>query len=546
MRVRSQIPGLLPITTRLNILAPSMLLLASCLIVLISGLPPKGSTLDYPISVLSAARVASGELPYLDFQVLYGPLQHIVLGGLIRLFRSSAPAFVANIFFVFPLILFFVLQALRMRSLRETRPWLFYALSIYSLLMSGLIGYCAFYSGWAILMCLLCLHLIEAVTRAEASLGSGLGIAALLGVTTIAVVLWRFNFGVYVAIASTACLSWGILSNARQRRVLIIAAACYFGTLVVVGGSLLSTGIGWAFAVDIADYLPRFKTREWNLVQTLRSHPHEWPVVLVFVSGLAVLGSLVVNGIRGHLSATWPYLASLLVFFIHYLYVRPDYWHAYPLICFLPTFCWCALKTNAAPAEVDDCWAGRMARGTACVALGSAVVLYVGLSANFLYSQRGFWKRTATGEPLVNVRHFVGAKDVNFLVLNQIRNELGLSGDVLWMNLPGESESPLSQGTDISFYLLDGSLPKTRVWFFDPPITSFAENQHKLVDEIESHAIRHVVIQSSIVRDRSLALRHSNPPEPSIVYDFVLRSFVNEARIDSPAANLTFQVYSRK
>lgn len=527
-------------------ITPTFIAFAACLGVVIACVPPKGNTLDYPITVISAARVAQGELPYVDFVALYGPLQHVILGFIIGLFDKAPPALVSNIFFTIPIVLFSIVLMRRVRSIRKTQPLLWIAIILYWLLLTGILGYCAFYSGWPILMCLCSFFLNEGAWNQSSTKILRVLCATTLAVLTAALVFWRFNFGVYVLFATCLCIIWHLASAAGDRQSIAMVAGFYIASWFSISIAMISLPVGRCFLLDIVEYLPRFKTRTWNLFQLLQAQPHEWPVLLMFLSCGLLLIFLVWNGVLGRLSVGWPYLAGLMVSFLHYLFVRPDYFHAYPLICFIPLICHELVARNRSVASETINPPAKWELSVSLVAIASTLILYSALSWNFIYSQRGFWRRALTGTQLKYVDHFVGTNEFKRETLRAIRRDLRVEGDIFWMSKPGESESPLDLGTDISLYLLDQRLPKMRVWFFDPPITSFSSNQLMMVEDLVRLGIRYVVVQSTLEANKSDMIKHSNPPEPSIIYDFVVNNYSLVTRFESKEHGEAYDLYSKK
>ena len=456
-----------------------------------AGLRPKENTLDYPIEMLTAERVLHGERPYADFAALYGPVGHYLIAAGIWPLGFLPLAEAGYLFFGVCSLIYGAVAVRAVMRLRNDRPPL-------AAILLGCIAACApfvcMFSYYSLLSVLLLIATMAAARCAFADdVPRKSQILAMMGLAllSVALVLTRFNFGVYAIFAGglTAGLRLLLAGKRALPQFLMLASALAIATLLFVA-ILAVSGIGLAYVQDLVAYLPRYKSRHYPLLLKIQ---HFEPLILLLPwMGLAVVACIwAAFKNRRELAGGTLFSVLLLPCLAHYSLGRFDWEHAGPLALLLPLTLAQLLETRGDSPELSAGLGpakGRMRIfpksfplrlafvSTVMIALGFAVA-----NLRFVRSGARYLAGRAPDKPDMVIRNGVQILASEAAMLDAIRQSSG-GAPVFLGSEPGACESTTQAGANIALYLAQGVTPTQRIWFFDTPSTPYPEVQKVLID----------------------------------------------------------------
>jgi hypothetical protein len=508
---------------------------------------PNGSQLDYPIQVISAQRILHGEIPYVDFQVLYGPIGHYFAALVEWPLRSLPPATAANCFYYLSTLLFLVLVIHLASRIPPAEPAVFLAALFVIFISVPTLAILSYYSLPSLLPLFLAMVCATpAIQNAPASYSRALYYQAATGTLLAIEVFTRINFGVYlgIAIAITGLLAF--LFGLRQTA--IAALRCLAFALVASSILLLvftAAGMLRPAIADMMRYIPRAaasRNAPW------RSYANRH---LLRVTSLAVALFLLWvprKIIRRQIDGTLlPYL--VLCAFVSYSLFRFDPVHLYPLIALLLII---GCTPDLPPARTFDPNAsGRRSRvdeissrimqpvQLLAVSLFALVPFGGDMGLHTIHPALDYWRHPAKRPIAVNGIP-ISSPELDLLArLNALRTR---GEAIYWAGIPGSCQTTTDMCVNLALYLADRSLPATKIWFFDTASTPYEDVQRQIIQDLEKEKTPWIGMQGLIETNSDV------PPHPEVnlLQNYVLDHYAVAFTDNMPELNRRYVIYSRK
>ncbi|HEX4227205.1 MAG TPA: hypothetical protein VHZ07_00950 [Bryobacteraceae bacterium] len=490
---------------------------------------------DEPILVITAARVARGEMPFRDFDAYYGPLGHYLDAAAI-LIQSGIPPTTAcqRLFFLLSLAILGLLGWWIPRLIAK-RGWLLLWAAVFLGLFGPMIGRFSFNSGIELLLILATLLLVPLESDVPILEGSAIAFAA-LDVVLFAI---KINFGVY-AIAATAFL---LLLDAfifRRRRA-VRTLAIYCSALFAFGG--IATVAMW-----ISGMLLPYTSIIWDAIR-LNYARHVALAFLAPATLVQCVGLLFLFLLLCALAAFDPilrrnrtlvYALALSAGFTQYAVFRFDRYHIFFLLFGLFTALLVTLRLYgmSLPRRRRLPWIAGVGLAILCLAALPDTLVHriarfdsqlVPAAATAVPSQPRAWP----------VRDGVAISRGELHVISSLRSAMNPGDEVFWASKPGSCQSVTDACVNHALYLAMGRLPTTRYWMFDVVTSQYPGFQEQMVRDIEERKIRFIGLQENLLRQPL----GTNPPESQVLYDFVRSHYGLIGTFNAPGRLERFEIY---
>ena len=500
-------------------------------------------TLDYPIQILSADRILHGELPFRNFQVLYGPLGHYAAAAFLWPFRKLQPITAFEWYVYVAVLAFYAVVCLRLSRLRLARPVFFFG-SI--LLLAATVDTIAPLAYYSLPMTLPLVAVVVCLPRTVPGTGSSPHAwQVLCGVLIGAEFLVRINFGVYLAVA--VLLTGMAAFLFRNRPVAVAAFRCLIVALLafcVLMAVFAAAGIAAPAMADMRVYVPRAaagRALPWKL------NANHTLVLLTGIAAASLLATALPR-LRKGLIGFWlvPYL--LVCAFFSYALFRFDPVHLIPLLMMALLLLF-ELPADAMPAEAVTFprpvrWFGLVEVQVLLVLL---LFLRIDLQLKPFYVHLPGSRRVWPHSPLVQtdmvvVRHGTEILASEASMLDRLDAMRKPEQEIFWASAPGSCQSTFDACTNLALYLADGILPRQKIWYFDTASTPFEDVQRSIVHGLDAAKTPWVGVQDVYVHQQ-LGIAH---PESSLLQNFIQSHYVRVFTSDIPGANRKYSIYARK
>ncbi len=506
------------------------LVAAACLVLVwVRYTLPISDTLDWPIQVLSSARVQR-EIPYVDIHVLYGPLGHYMLAT----FLSASGLGLdlgARTFHGINAIVTLALSAAMAAALSGHRQRTRALLTM--LLLVGPVAALGWYSGLAVNLTLLGVLLVQRSTspRNDAATVYAAGVA----VVVVLLTLVRVNFGAYFALGSLVALSLRAYRTGSWRPI-----ATYLAT-----GCLLSaataTFLHWrGILVPYVEatflYISRFGTRTippavlWENIQSIRSAG-----ALYSFAGLMGVGSPAALAVLIPLSLwlafrRWQQPSSLLLglliaAFTSYMLPRFDPKHYLVMTAF------------AAIVVVGSDEEHHVRRGARLAAIG----LITFLSALQLAGIASYIYRYGPNGRPDGARAGYLFNPETLSLIADLRARMLPADELLVASWPGSCECTLHMCANMAVYSAIDRLPQGRMWISDTAVSSFGDAQTEMIEHLRLAGTKYVAFEAT--PDAPCGKRTIE--DPGLLAEWVKHHYTRVAAIEPAGAKSHWYLYER-
>ncbi|HWF46843.1 MAG TPA: hypothetical protein VG168_07555 [Bryobacteraceae bacterium] len=489
---------------------------------------------DEPTLVITAARVAKGEMPFRDFDAYYGPLGHYLNAAAILIQRGVPPTTACqNLFFLLSATIF-ALVGWWIPRLAQKRVWLLLWAAVFLGLYGPMIGRFSFNSGIELLLILATLLLVAAENEMPIPPGAAIALAAV----DVLLFATKINFGVYAVAAAVFLLSMDAFAFRRRGSVRTLAAYC--SALLAFAG--IVAGAMW-----ISGMLLPYSSIIWDAIR-LNYARHEAltslaPATLAQCVGLLLLflllGLLAVFNPILRRNRTLIYALALSAGFAHYALFRFDRYHVFFLLFGLFIALIVTLRLYDGSLRP---------RALALLsALGLTLLCIAALPDTLVHRVGGGNSTHVTGagpalplqpQPGV-VRDGVAISRGESHVVSSLLSAMHPADEVFWASKPGSCQSVSDTCVNHALYLAMDKLPTARYWMFDVVTSQYSAFQEQMVHDIEARKIRFVGVQEDLVRQPL----GSNPPESHVLYDFVRTHYGLIGTFNAPDRLERFEIY---
>jgi len=492
------------------------LIFSGSFVLLAATMSRKINVYDEGQILVSAMRVAQGEVLHRDFYEIYGPAQFYVLAGLFKLFGTSI--LVDRVWDTIVRAMIVTVAFLIVQRGGARREGLFAAgLVLIWLCFLGYYAYTVFPALLFALLAALCLLPVFEDRRSPPRLfGSGLCI----GVT----VLFRYDVGFYTFAALTLVTAGYVLSRplplgVRVADLLRVLLPIYLGLGIVcipVAVAYVSSGMLQDFLFDVV-YFPaqayrRMRAMPFPDLETLRAVPTQIGVYLPFFVWLSALSTVLFRrrspGSPEAIAAR-PWITLLLgvlsaLFYLKGL-VRPALIQL--ALSIVPALMLSAMLLQAKRRSPDRLPAIAAAwAGLAIVLLPTFVATaqdgYAMVQNAIWMTQRSTWSAATADTPadLASCRPVSGLQRVACFEIDQARADAiryveahTRPNDVIFVGL---SRHDRILGNDLLFYFVGGWIPATKWHHFDSGLQSNKEIQTAMIGELQAAKPPYVVLES--------------------------------------------------
>jgi hypothetical protein len=512
---------------------------------------PVLSTLDYPIQIISTFRILHGEVPYRDFQTLYGPLGYYIAAAFIWPLRVHTPVNGANCYVVACLTIFYAILCTALARLRLRRP--VFLVGSATLVAASAPFFLAV--GWYSLPMLLpvvfaTITLQFTVPSPIRSPARALLWQSVTGALLAAQMFIRFNFGLYpifaIAVVAAAAYFFG------DRRIAAAGLRCLaftVGFLALLSMVFAAEGILVPFLSDMRMYLihnAAGRTVPWKYVD----HTIVYATAASFIATL--LRSLPRIFRRRIDFSLVPYIT--LSGFLTYTIVRFDTVHLLPFLAL--SLLLLADPSGDAPSKGTQPWY-RSCFGLPELQLFGLILLlqllspmrYIsGLEWRLLhipahtFSIASQHPGVVFGPQPVTGRHQVALYTSEADMLDRLDKLRKPTDEVFWMSAPDACQSTFDMCTNLGLYLADNMLPREPVWYFDTPTTPYPALQQHMIEGLQANRTPWVGVQEVYV---------PNPiggpsVRSSLLIDYVRSHYSLVFTTEIPNRNIRYLIYSRR
>ena len=520
------------------------------LLVFFVGTTPSSNPYDYPFYVISAARVLHGERPYADFAVVYGPLGYYLNAAGLRALQPLPLIQGFNLWFVICTALYLLFFIYQLSFLSRHNKFFVLAMYIYIITLLPIIAHYAYYSLIPVLMLAIaiwCSRSYFATDPLKHKSASGYISLFALAAITVTALLTRINFGVYVCVSIVLVSLLQIFTHKRQhwkQLTILVAIILAFGTLAT--GILHFNGILLPYIRDMVLFLPRYKARHLPVMYSSSS------TEVVLASVLLIIILLVaIDLTKRRLFGCGLMGIIILVCLFHYAYQRFDVEHSYCVFLLLP-FVYLAIINDHYTIVFDSHFMGSnhglkksINPFNYILSILLALMLLIPLIYSFLSIQimtttTSYWLYNYTND------HFF-INDGVLILPNETKMLQKLAtedkSEIYWGSMPGCCESTTQVGANLSLYLAQSLLPSSRIWYFDPCSTAYADVQKVLIADLEAKKFKRIGMQGLI--DPTIGYLPGNPPESRLFFDYVRSRYTLQNRFTMPEANRYYDIYIR-
>ena len=492
------------------------LIFSGSFVLLAATMSRKINVYDEGQILVSAMRVAQGEVLHRDFYEIYGPAQFYVLAGLFKMFGFSI--LVDRVWDTIVRAMIVTVAFLIVQRGGARREGLFAAgLVLIWMSFFGYYVYTVFPALLFALLAALCLLPVFEDRRSPPLLfSSGLCI----GVT----VLFRYDVGFYTFAASTLVTAGYVLSRplplgARVADLLRVLLPIYLGLGIVcipVAVAYVSSGMLQDFLFDVI-YFPaqayrRMRAMPFPDLETLRAVPTQIGVYLPFFVWLAALSTVLFSRRSpGSLEAIparhWIMLLLGLLSALFYLkgLVRPALIQL--ALSIVPALMLSAMLLQAKRRSPDRLPAIAAAWAALFIVLLPTFVAaaqdgYATVQNAIWITQRSTWSAATADTPadLASCRPVPGLQRVACFEIDQTRADAiqyveahTRPNDVIFVGL---SRHDRILGNDLLFYFIGGWIPATKWHHFDSGLQSNREIQTAMIGELQAAKPPYVVLES--------------------------------------------------
>jgi hypothetical protein len=518
-------------------------------IIFLVGTTPSSNTFDYPVSLISSARIMHGEKPYVDFDPgVYGPLHYyITTMGLWTLsFLPLVPSF--NLLYVIWTSIYVLVIIWFLSKPIEKNP-LFLLLYIYIIALLPLITQYAFYSlpsGLMLAIAVLRSRNFFTPDPKDISLWITPSILASIIVGSL---LSRMNFGIYIIFSLTLVSILNIPTLGRKilsRLTLLFMAILALGIIAVV--ILYCSGILSPYVQDMIRFMPRYKSR---------LQPVLWgttpPQLILVIALLLTIAATAIDLIRQKHFGAGLFGTILLGCLFQYAFGRLDVEHLYPAFLLFP-FVYLVVHNDYQKIISRPSPSGHHPNSSAKSPLSiwiQRIWLVLLLLVPLFYSSRllgiiettsNYWNYNWTNDrSFMDDTVLILPGEIN--MLKELAAEKESNSEIFWGSMPGSCESTTQIGANVGLYLVQGRLPTTRIWYFDTCTTAYPDVQQILVEDLEARQIKRIAMQGYI--DPSIGYLPGNPPESRIFFDYVRSKYTLRKHYAMPEANRYYDIYVR-
>jgi hypothetical protein len=503
------------------------------------------ATFDLPAAVISAARVANGDRPFIDMNVLYGPVGHYIVASVIRAFPSLPPMTSSERLFFLVSVINLLLITWGTMWLTQKRPYLRWAAVACLVIWGPMFVRFSYFSGipFVIWICA-CMLAWMGLSDEDAGRPRDMAIAGLglIGVLMLAI---KINFGLYLLTIGFGVIVIRVLAKRRAAaRALIFYCASSIAGLVFYAGIMWSTGMLGPYLADMRQFVQHASSRQLPLSTLTGTN------LLQFVDVSAVLVLLLV--------VAWQYrhsrIASVIQYYVllsacsfHYLTHRFDGHHFHMFLVVALYACLVVLAHHQESRFTTAMLTGAVLALMMMAVPESwgAVVSRIGLFFPAFNPQHNNDANTtdvraSSAYPSVR-RGGVQIFPEEAVMLDYVEAQMGAADRVLWATVPGSCQSSYDACVNNMLYMAEGRLPSGRFWLFDTPVTPFPEIQEQMIADLTAKPVRVVGMQKNWVAN---PLGH-NIPESDLLYKYVQAHYNLMKSVDVPGRSATYQIFVR-
>jgi hypothetical protein len=452
------------------------------------------NTLDYPLRIIATQRILHGERPYVDFQVLYGPLSYYISALLQYPLRHLPPVYSANAEnFLCCAIYFAILFGCALRH--SVNRLVFSVVLPVAVYAACFIGEYSYYS----LLSLLPLGIAACIAPRAFGAGSGsVPRQVLIGILIALGVFMRINFGLYLGASVLVTGLAGLIlrrtavitAAARSLMVAVLAAAALaaiFNAVHILRPSIADTlaYIGLAPAsrhIPLSAVLPNAALRPLLI---------SFGAMLVAML-LSVPARLRRSGLEGELVGD-----LLLCAFASYAAFRFDEVHIYPAL--LLTLLLLVVRTDslgaAGSSGISVAWRSTVFAMQAVLFLVCIACWQQRAGPRVLKERYDLWR--VPWDDQHGIRNGVSLSPAALQLIQQLDAKRRPGEEVFIGNRQGSCQSTYDMCADIGLYLAIGTLPRQHVWWFDTTSTAFDEVQQEIIAELERRRTPWVIVESA-------------------------------------------------
>jgi hypothetical protein len=514
---------------------------------------PRDNTLDYPVALITALRILAGERPYLDFVALYGPIGHYITAALLGFTTGVTPALAFNAILVIFVEIYIIIIGREVILNVRANFFMSFILLWYLAVILPIVCNLAFYSLLPTLFLILSILVANKVFGSSAENRQERFCEMLLAALIVITLFTRLNFGIYIAAAVTATSVVGVCVHNRNAAKIffnIFGISLLFFLIAI--GVMYAGGVGAAYVEDTLIYLSRYSSRRMPL--NFVPWPQFFKIAIILFSLIAlVVHYLKKTAIHGALFAS-----ILAIPLLEYAIFRLDVEHVYPLLLIVPFFFLrdtavakdAASKNEAIGAPIlatlsqyGHKWC-RPSIVLPMLILVTATRLFPDLSQGYFINASKYWLGAPADRTTFVVRNHILTTNEEARIAEVLVDYIASGDSVFVGGAPGNCESTIHYCTNIAMYLLIQQLPVGRVWFFDTAITPYADNQERLVHDLDRLRIKWVLMQGAI--NSTAEHLGDNQIEATIFGKYVEKQFAVAQQFHIPSHNRLFLLYRRK
>lgn len=429
---------------------------------------------DEGFANVNAMRVGMGELPYLDFWSIYGPGTAYLLHGAHRLFGENLlTSRLVDAALVWALLN--VLTALASRGLSSWLTWP--AAMGMGLIFAGSRHIPGYAMTPALLLWALALLTLQR-TGGEPPLRTPR--LWMLGLLTVLCSLFRQDLGAYLALALFAALCWtdqGLRWRSRPAwvyggAVALLGACCWLPWFLAAG---------WSEAFDLLVRTPAEVVRpQRQLPLPALSGPFNLVWAAVHVAPWVAVGSLALAWRQMRAPHDKAWLTAVAVsggLVCLQAYNRADPIHVAPGLYAVALLVFACLGAQARMAQAMT---SRWALGVSFAAV---------LSVSVLLNWRSLPIDPPCAESLARA-HCIADNPDQARMVRHVQQQLP-AGEPVWV---ANTRNQAVHYNDVLIYFLMGRPVPTYWHEMHPGVTTEAPTQARIIEELERHQIRHVIL----------------------------------------------------
>ena len=505
---------------------------------------PATNSLDFPIQVISTLRILRGEVPFRDFQTVYGPLGYYLSAAFVWLFRFHSPVLAFNCYNLFCLAAFYGILCVRFAKLRLPRPILLFGGALLIAYSAKILTVLSWYSLPMLLPVIVANETLQfTVESPTRSFKSALVWRCVTGALLAAETFIRFNFGLYLAVA---VLFVGIGALVVKNKP-VAAAALQILALTAVFLGIFSSAFGAAgilipFLSDIHTYIRTFtagRNESWPYV------PH-WLAICTAVSFTVIVLRPIRRILRGQIDFSLaPYI--VLCGCVSYTVPRFDSLHLVPFFVF-------SLILICDPGDIQS---APNAHVGAPSLLGLPELQIFVLFYLFHIAPREFvtpypfdhlispglshMAIASKPEPSTQ-RNGVQLYSKESEMLQRLHGLRKPGDEIFWMSTPQACQSTFDWCTNLNLYIANGEIPRPSIWYFDTVTTPYPDTQQQIIQDLQAEKTPWIGVEDVFVPNTV-----GGPSVHSTaLIDYVLQHYARVFSTDIPNANRRYAVYARR